>query len=72
MRTNSINHNGVSICPIGEERYSYLNLHPSKRLRNRYCQYDYRHTNGQLFSCVAPSLDRYREKRDTWLNNRAK
>lgn len=63
----SINHNGISVCPQAEERYVYFNLTPRPRPKNRYCQYDYRHTDGELFSCVAPSLEKCREKRDVWL-----
>jgi hypothetical protein len=31
------------------------------------CQYDYRNPDGELFSCVAVSLDAARAKRDEWL-----
>jgi hypothetical protein len=31
------------------------------------CQYDYRHTDGRLFSCVAKSLENARAKRDAWV-----
>ena len=31
------------------------------------CQYDYRHSDGVLFSCVAVSLEAAREKREAWL-----
>ncbi|MCB6981429.1 DUF3873 family protein, partial [Bacteroides uniformis] len=30
-------------------------------------QYDYRHTDGELFSCVKPTLDECRATRDKWL-----
>lgn len=33
-------------------------------------QYDYWHTDGELFSCVANSLDEAREKKDNWLNKK--
>jgi len=61
--------NGISVCPTGEERYEYFDLIPRSRKRNRYCQYDYRHTDGELFSCVVPTLDKCREKRNKWLAN---
>jgi hypothetical protein len=35
------------------------------------CQYDYRHKDGELFSCVAVSLEAAREKRDVWLAGRS-
>ncbi|MFR8553594.1 MAG: DUF3873 family protein [Bacteroides sp.] len=46
--------NGVSVCPTGEERHEYFTLTLSPRRKKRLCQYDYRHTDGELFSCVAP------------------
>ena len=42
-----------------------------KNGRKTYCQYDYRHTDGTLFSCVAPDLDSARRKRDNWLASKA-
>ncbi|HBC93453.1 MAG TPA: hypothetical protein DCZ10_11325 [Pelotomaculum sp.] len=35
--------------------------------KKTYYQYDYRHTDGKLFSCVAPTLEACRAKRDNWL-----
>ena len=70
METTKMTVNGVSVCPTGEERYEYFNLTPRPRKRNRYCQYDYRTPDGKLFSCVAPTLDKCREKRDAWLADR--
>lgn len=29
--------------------------------------YDYRHTNGELFSCVASTLEECRQKKDEWI-----
>ena len=34
-------------------------------------QYDYRHSDGVLFSCVAVSLEAAREKREAWLAGRS-
>jgi hypothetical protein len=34
------------------------------------CQYDYRRHDGELFSCVAASLEAAREKREDWLTRR--
>lgn len=67
----SISVNGISVCPRGEERYVYFNLMPRLRKKGRYCQYDYRHTDGELFSCVKPTLERYREERDKWLQKKS-
>ena len=33
----------------------------------RRCQYDYRHHNGELFSCITASLRQARTERDDWL-----
>lgn len=67
---STITVNGISVCPAGEERYVYFNLTPRPRPKNRYCQYDYRNTDGELFSTVAPTLEKCREKRDIWLANK--
>lgn len=69
----SLNKNGVSTCTeLGQEKYVYFNLTPRPRKRGRYCQYDYRHTDGELFSTVAPTLEICRERRDEWLNTKNK
>ena len=34
------------------------------------CQYDYRHTNGELFTTVAIDLKDARVKRDRWLDKK--
>jgi len=60
--------NGCSTCTIGDEQYEYFN-HPLKK-GVKICQYDYRHSSGELFSCVAPTLDAARTKRDNWLLNK--
>jgi len=49
----------------GEERYEYFT--GSSRPRRRLCQYDYRHTDGTLFSCVKPTLEECRIARDAWI-----
>lgn len=56
---------GCSTCPVGQEQYEYFRS-PLFRNEER-VQYDYRHTNGRLFSCVAKSLEDARERRDKWL-----
>lgn len=32
--------------------------------------YDYRHTDGQLFTCITPDLESARARRDAWLELR--
>src|SRR5581483_10360258 len=53
---------GCSTCAAGKEQYE--TFHMSGR---EFVQYDYRHTNGKLFSCVAKSLEAAQRKRDKWL-----
>jgi len=52
----------------GSEQHEMFRLR-SDRKKTLRCQYDYRHTDGVLFSCVALSLDLAREKRDRWLSS---
>lgn len=66
----SLNKNGVSTCGAGQENYVYFNLMPRLRKKSRYCQYDYRHEDGELFATVAPTLEICRERRDEWLKNK--
>jgi hypothetical protein len=65
MKTNSINVNGCSVCEQGQESYTTFN--PAHRPNSVYYQYDYRHTNNALFSCVDISLERCRTRRNEWL-----
>jgi len=59
----------------GQEQHEYYYPHfRGKRNFNapgtKLCQYDYRHTDGDLFSCIAETLDQCREKRDEWLSKK--
>ena len=47
MKTNSINSNGCSVCEKGKEKYIKCVL--GAFLGKIYYQYDYRHTDGELF-----------------------
>lgn len=38
--------------------------------RKKYVQYDYRASNGELFSAVTPTVEAARSKRNTWLENK--
>lgn len=63
--------NGCTMCKeLGTERYEYFTLHMPRRNRKEMVQYDYRHTDGELFSCVAQSLEAARSRRDEWLKRR--
>jgi hypothetical protein len=65
---NSISQNGCSVCAKGKENYT--TFRPTHRPNIIFYQYDYRHGDGQLFSCVAPTLEACREKRDRWLQKK--
>lgn len=58
----------------GQEQHEEYTV-PASMTRNRKpqrrCQYDYRHTDGKLFSCTAPTLEDARALRDEWLKERA-
>ena len=61
--------NGVSTCTaLGTEKYE--KFHIGRRPRKAMIHYDYRHTDGQLYSTVSPTLEQCREKRNLWLNEK--
>ena len=48
--------NGVSTCQTaGTEKYESFQMGIGRK-RRTFVQYDYRHTDGELFSCVKPTL----------------
>lgn len=51
----------------GEEQYESFER---PYMRKTYVQYDYRDTDGELFSTVKPTLDACRAARDEWLKNK--
>ena len=56
--------NGVSTCQsAGTENYEKFQTGIGRRKRTL-VQYDYRHTDGELFSCVKPTLDECRAARN--------
>ena len=62
--------NGINTCTeAGTEKYESFSLGYSRRSRPL-VQYDYRHTDGELFSCVKPTLDECRAARDKWLTTK--
>jgi hypothetical protein len=68
-KVKSINdQNGCSVCRTGEENYT--TFRPAHRPKELYYQYDYRHTDGELFSTVAPSLEQCRVIRDKWIQTK--
>jgi hypothetical protein len=68
IATKSISYNGCSVCIAGAENYT--TFRPAHRPDKVFYQYDYRHTDGELFSTVAPTLEQCRGKRSKWLHNR--
>jgi hypothetical protein len=67
-RENSINQNGCSVCPKGQEKYTHCILGAFRG--TEYYQYDYRHTDGELFSTLKRTLEECRELRDKWLQEK--
>ena len=51
----------------GQEQYETFRSHLNKK---PYVMYDYRDHDGQLFSCVRPTLDKCRTERDFWLSRK--
>ena len=62
--------NGVSTTTTpGTEQYEVF--YTGYRIcRKKYYQYDYSHTNGELFSCVCSTLRECRNLRDECLNTK--
>lgn len=62
--------NGVSTTTTpGTEQYeTFYSAHRGKKISR--VMYDYRHTDNELFSCVAPTLKECRQCRDEWLNKK--
>jgi hypothetical protein len=57
--------NGVSTTLLpGQEKHERFQLPVRGRKLEWFVQYDYRHTNGGLFSCVKHTLKECREARD--------
>ncbi len=65
MKTNSINNNSCSVCEAGKE--NYITFRPAHRPKQVFYQYDFRTVNGELYSCVASTLEECRHRRDEWL-----
>ena len=58
--------NGCSACAKGAENHeSFITRIGRKKVKR--IQYDYRHANGKLFSCVAKTLEAARARKDNWI-----
>lgn len=68
---NNRNENSMLQClRRGEEMY----IRQVKRCflkRHALWQYNYRHTDGELFACIADTLEECRKKKDEWIINKA-
>ena len=70
--TTRMTENGVSTCrKAGSEQFEKFQTGIGRRKRTR-VQYDYRASDGELFSCVAPTLEDCRRKRDGWLSEKGR
>lgn len=54
--------NGCSTCPQGCESFETFTSRGKVKV-----QYDYRTPEGELFTCIAESLEVARQRRDEWL-----
>ena len=50
----------------GQEQYETF-MQKIGRKTKKYFAYDYRHIDGELFSCVKPTLESCRAARDEWI-----
>ena len=60
---------GCSACKAGQEQYETFTTRIGLKRVSR-LQYDYRHTNGELFSTVAKNLSEVRKMRDAWIKEK--
>ena len=61
---------GCSVCANGEENTEHFTVDFGGKGAKEKVQYDYRHTDGELFSCIADNIEQAREKCDNWLKNK--
>ena len=60
--------NGVTTTKTsGQEQYETF-TRKIGRQRKKLFSYDYRHTDGELFTCIKPTLEECRAARDNWIN----
>jgi len=62
--------NGVTTTNApGMEQYETFTRKVGGKTKE-YCQYDFRNYDGELFSCVKPTLAQCRAARDEWIDKR--
>lgn len=54
----------------GQEQYKSFPFYRSRTSKKWFIQYDYRADDGELFSCVRPTVTECREARDAWLEKK--
>jgi hypothetical protein len=59
--------NSPNFLEIGKEQFEKYYSRISKKY---FFQYDYRHLDGELFSCVANDIEEARKKRNEWIDKR--
>lgn len=62
--------NGVSTTTTPSTEQYEVFYTGNRSRRKKHYQYDYRHTDGELYSCVADTLKECRHRRDKWLNKK--
>ena len=63
--TTMNDNNGCSICAAGSENYETFSTRIGRK-RVKRVQYDYRHTDGELFSCIGGTLEDCRIQLHRW------
>lgn len=63
-------HNGCSTCAPMEEQWEAFFVRGGTKSGKKMIQYQYRFSDGALFSCVQTTLERCRAARDQWWENR--
>jgi hypothetical protein len=70
MTTQMTKHGVTTTNGLGQEQYEkFQSWFSGKKMA--FIQYDYRHTDGELFSCIKKTLELCRESRDKWLAQKA-
>ncbi|WP_300905763.1 DUF3873 domain-containing protein [uncultured Bacteroides sp.] len=69
MATKLTAHGVSTTTTPGTEQFEVFYTGYRSRRKKHY-QYDYRHTDGTLFSCVCSTLNECRQRRDGWLDKK--
>lgn len=69
MATKMNDERECSVCAAGSENFEFFTTRLGRKVYHR-MQYDYRHTDGELFSCIGNDLESCRKRRDEWLSKK--